>query len=262
LGRLLEQAVLSMLLASAACEEARVEPVAAVVAAPAPDDRGALCADVGEIRACWGDGLAGGECAGGACVVARPLPASPRSASGWRCTGMGRHRACVPRARGVAQWQCDERTCLQRHPRRPDQGEWDCAEVDGVVRCIGGHPAAGVPEAPPDPGWVCGARGGGADRRICVDFEPDVPDTDLGGDRDGWKCRFLRREGLSRSCERVAGAAVPRLGGTCSDARGCPKGALCAAGRCLPPWPKPSCYLDEDCGAGRACRFGSCAGGE
>ncbi len=228
----------------------------ASVTAPT-SDRGTFCADVGEVRACWGPGLTGDGCERGVCAAARPLPEAPRPLDGWRCEGMNAKRTCAPGARGVEPWQCDERACLQRHPRLPDQGECDCAELDGVGRCAGGLPAAGVPEGPADLGWLCGPRSGGSEERVCVDFAPDVPVT---AERDRWRCKFLRREGLSRSCERLD-KPMPRVGSRCGDASACPKGAVCAGGACLPPWPKPGCYLDDDCGGAGACRFGTCGDG-
>ena len=239
----------------AGCEPRRVEEVAAAVPSPGEQDVGELCADVAGVRACWG--APPGEvaaCEGGACVVTRPLPAYP-SASGWRCDGMRGERTCTPSVRQAAPFECAGDQCLQRFPRQPDQGEWECAELDGVVRCAGGHAAAGVPPGPNDAGWLCGARrGGAAGERVCVDLAPDVP---ASGSASSWRCRFHRKGGITRTCARAA--ATVRLGDVCGPSGGCPAGAACIRGRCIPPRPEPACYLDDDCGAGKACRFGSCA---
>ena len=80
---------------------------------------------------------------------------------------------------------------MQRHVRLPDDGEWRCAERDGVAWCAGGEPAAGVVRAPAERGFVCGERrmtGDAGVERVCVDESPDVP----GGERGGYRCRFLQ----------------------------------------------------------------------
>ena len=55
---------------------------------------------------------------------------------------------------------CSGETCTQRHVRLPDDGEWRCAERDGVVWCAGGEPAAGVVSVSTVRGYRCGERRG------------------------------------------------------------------------------------------------------
>jgi hypothetical protein len=119
-------------------------------AAPA-DDRGDLCADVGELRVCW-DGAHPQ-------LVTRALPkvASPTTL-GFRCVGRGRERTCFDRARDVGAFVCDGSTCTQPHPRLPDDGEWTCIDDGGAVVCAGGEPAAGVAGKGADAAWICGER--------------------------------------------------------------------------------------------------------
>jgi hypothetical protein len=134
---------------------------------------------------------------------------------------------------------CAAGSCEQRVPRLPDDGEWECVDLDGVVVCRGGVPAAGVVAGPPDPGWTCGTRrGSGGPRpassgpdRICVDLAPELPD----GAARGWRCRFTHDHGERRLCRADPAAAPPA-----------PE-----------PLPPPSCWIDPDCGAG-TCRRGSC----
>jgi hypothetical protein len=127
---------------------------------------------------------------------------------------------------------CTSASCEQRAPRLPDDGEWECVELDGVVICRGGVPAAGVVAGPADPGWSCGPRRGSADR-ICVDLAPELPDGAIGG----WRCRFTHERGERRVCRADPTAAPPAP----------------------TPVPKPSCWIDRDCGSG-TCRRGSCGG--
>jgi len=247
------------------CGRAKVEEQPASVVSPGVADRGELCADIADVRACWGAELTGPGCAGGACLVERTVPAFP-SASGWRCDGQGAGRACSARASRSTPFVCSKGAggkddaawrCVQRQPRLPDDGEWDCAEVDGVVRCTGGQAASGVVAGPPDPGWLCGPRRGSSER-ICVDFSPDVPERGISPvEPAAWRCGYDRSGNLTRFC--VPGGAVRRLGGACTAPADCPAASICAGGRCLPRRPEPACYLDGDCGGGAACRFGTCA---
>ena len=144
----------------AACNSDRVTPVpapsaaASQHAAPASvivkaSDRGEVCTDLGSIRACWG-----GECGRAGCVGVRPLP-EPAAISplGWRCTGSGAERRCFERSSRAGAFECRENTCVQRHPRLPDDGEWLCADAAGAAVCAGGEPAAGVARARADAGW-------------------------------------------------------------------------------------------------------------
>ena len=223
----------------------------APIAVPAVDP-GALCADVGTLRACWAT-------SGEATLVARPVPASPpspTSAMGWRCAGQGSARLCVDRRADAAGFVCAGERCTQSHARRPDDGEWTCVETAGATVCVGGEPAAGVVAGPPDPAWLCGSRHRQGPRddlgpRVCVDLAPDFPD----GDATGWGCRAVNTPAGARVCERHPQASV--LTASCERARPCVDGAVCAAGRCVPIRPAPSCWLDDDCPGG-ACRFGTC----
>ncbi len=126
----------------------------------------------------------------------------------------------------------------------PDDGEWECADVHGVVVCHGGLAAAGAVPGPADLGWLCGSRRSHPSERVCIDLSPDRPNAELS-------CRF-------EAGERVCTARPEsRVGAACGV---CPAGSVCADGHCLPLEPKPECWLDRDCGSG-VCLFGSCRGG-
>lgn len=233
------------LAAASACDRAAPERASSVTA-PSPADGAATCADVGVVRACWSGGSAR--------RVERPLPSLPRPRGGWRCAGTGRERTCVPRARGTGAFACDAAgSCVQRRPRYPDDGEWECADRHGVVICRGGVAAAGVASAPSDPGWLCGQGSSSPwGRRVCVDLSPDVPDEERG-----YSCRF---EGTAGDEQRVCvESKAARVGGPCVARTDCPSGCACAGGACLPPMPVPSCFVDADCGSGE-CAFGTCTG--
>lgn len=224
-----------------------VEPAPRRVAAPAETDVGSACADVGELRACFGDHPGAVH---GVLVVPRPLPSAPRPARGWRCGGVGSARTCEDRALETDAFACRGDVCTRQHPRLPDDGEWECAELDGAVLCHGGGTAAGTVPGPADPAWLCGPRRGAPGERICVDFSPDRPELGAGA-----ACRFEYLPGRAqRTCRR---GAEPALGRACGA---CPAGMACAGGRCLPLPPSPECWLDADCGGG-VCLLGSCRGG-
>lgn len=215
---------------------------------------GSLCADVGALRVCW-DPL------GAPALVARPVPpAAAASPMGWRCAWPGTARLCVDRRADAPAFSCVGERCTQTHARRPDAGEWTCADSAGAVVCAGGEPAAGVVAGPPDAAWICGARRGAGPHdllgpRVCVDLAPDFPD----GEATRWRCRSLVGPAAGRVCERASD--VPSLGARCDRARPCVDGALCVAQGdvdvCVPARPAPSCWLDADC-PGSACRFGTC----
>lgn len=236
------------MLTHAACDPPRPPAAqAARVASPAPGDRGELCLDLGAIRACWG-----GDCGEQGCVVPRPLPLGLEPSRGYRCVGQRATRTCGSRADHAGTFRCDAQRCVQRHPRAPDNGEWECVDAAGATHCRKVAEAAGVEPGPLDPGFVCGFRQRRQDgERVCVDFAPDLPAAGrfacssryLGGARE-WECHP---------------ANEPRLGDRCQDRSGCPAGAQCSAGHCLPAFPRPDCWLDSDCAQGR-CRFGSCRG--
>jgi hypothetical protein len=130
-------------------------------------------------------------------------------------------------------WECPTDTCLQRHPRLPDDGEWECAEVEGVAVCRSIAAAAGAVPGPASRAWTCGDGAGpeAEGRRICVDLAPETPD----GKRAGWRCRFAHNP-EQRVCKRDPAAAAPPAH----------------------PEPRPSCWLDGDCAEGQRCRVGSC----
>lgn len=186
----------------------------------------------------------------------RPVPEGPAPARGWRCSGVRASRRCSDRAEASGPWRCDGATCEERLPRLPDDGAWECADLDGVVVCHGGVPPAGVVAGPADPGWSCGQRRGvasppGTDR-VCIDLSPDLPD----GAARGWRCNFTHERGERRVCRRDAKA--PAIGAPCKVASACKSDDRCTAGRCVPPRPSPSCWIDPDCGGGEKCRRGSC----
>ena len=209
---------------------------------------GADCADVETLRICWDDGRPR--------VVSRPVPANiaPPSPMGWRCVGGGAARVCTSRAAAAPAFVCAGDRCEQRHPRMPDDGEWQCSDSAGATVCAGGERAAGVAPAPApaDAGWFCGARRGSeAGARVCVDLSPDFPD----GRARAWRCRTLYDGPTRRVCQRDDGAHT--LAEACDALRPCVDGSRCAEGWCVPERPAPACWLETDCRGGR-CRFGSC----
>jgi hypothetical protein len=212
---------------------------------PAPDI-GDSCSDVGRERVCWST-----ECASGSCRVMRVVPGVPAlSAAGYRCAGSGPARVCRDRVEGAGPFACDAGACVQREPRMPDDGEWSCSDVAGVVVCSELARAAGSLPAPSVQALVCGA---GAGARVCVDFSPDLPD-----ERGQWRCRFVHETRTVRECR--PGADPGRPGAECEPAGPCMDGLLCVNGRCLPERPSPSCATDRECPSG-SCRFGTCRKG-
>ena len=189
-------------------------------------DRGALCADVGEVRACW-------DCEGGKPCLVGPALTNTRRAAPFVCQGGD---------------------CVQRHPRLPDDAEWECIDQDGAVVCRGGEAAAGVIPGPPEVGWFCGTREQGlrGPEKVCVDFAPDRPEG-----AGPWKCRSDHKQGEKRVCKQAAPKG-PQLGEACGN--GCPTGATCVSDRCVPAKPQPTCWFDNECNGG-VCRQGTCGGG-
>ncbi|HKU45059.1 MAG TPA: hypothetical protein VJR89_43165 [Polyangiales bacterium] len=214
-------------------------------AAPEQRERNQLCSDLGARRVCWRDAEPQ--------LVARELPAGPAPPEGWRCGGAGSERTCEDRYRNASRFSCGTQRCLQARPRLPDDGEWECVELSGIVYCHSRGPFAGLREGPLDLGWSCGPRRGSASgERVCVDLDADRPS---GG--AAYRCRFELAHGVAaRSCvptrELLAGSA-------CSAAQRCPDGTSCRAGVCLPRRPRPACWLDGDCAAGERCELGTCA---
>lgn len=220
----------------------------------APDLTGE-CRDVGGAvdgaRACWSD-----SCAHGVCRVERTLPDfAAATPLGFRCDGVRDQRRCVDRSADAPRFACEGPRCRQVHPRVPDANEWTCADARGATLCRELAKAAGVVLGPAHPSFVCGERIVGGTRngeRLCLDLSPDFPD----GRARNWSCHYEAEPRLTRVCIARPSAA---LGGTCSPPLGCPSGALCVKGSCLPRLPRPTCWLDTDCKSGH-CRLGSCVG--
>jgi hypothetical protein len=238
-----------MLLAARGWPSADASVVRTPLPAPSPDDRRGPCADVGRVRACWSP-----ECAGGVCASERTTPAGPAPRAGWRCDGMGGKRTCEDRRRNAGPFECDATRCVQRRPRMPDDGQWECVDMDGVAYCHEVSESAGVVPGAPDMGWTCGARRGHAER-VCVDMAPDLPEGE-----DRWQCHFDHAADDQRVCVR---AVQPNVGGPCSATGACPASASCVGDVCLPSRrPEPACWFDADCEPGMRCRWASCVGAQ
>lgn len=243
------------LVAAGGCAERRAPEVIRVpdeIETPALEDRGALCADVADVRVCWDDAPGSGRRA--PIVVGRPLPRMSPPAAGFRCYGERAQRRCVDRGRNAGAFVCHGASCTQPRPRLPDDGEWECAEADGIVYCHSLGPAAGVAKADVDPNWMCGQRSSSTPsrERICVDLSPERPLPE-----GGWACRFdyVKAEG-ARVCER---SSAPRAGTTCAAPSDCPPAMACVDQRCVPrDRPSPSCWFDSHCVAPGVCRYGTC----
>ncbi len=213
-------------------------------------DEGDDCLDLGGVRACY----RGKE----TLLVARTLPSTPApTALGLRCLGSFATRRCADRALLAPPFECKDGTCVQLHPRMPDAGPWTCTASAGAVVCVGPEASAVVngsgQKTVSDRGFRCGTRATkAADRRVCVDLDPDFPE----GTAHQQRC-WYEHVPERRVCMRDATAAV--LGDPCDTTHPCVDGAACIGARCLPTRPEPACALDEDCGLGR-CRFGSCVG--
>jgi hypothetical protein len=236
-----------LLAASASCRHTPAPSTSAATQypAPSPEDGGRVCSDVGGERVCWRGDKAE--------LVARTLPGGATPPHGYRCGGAGRERVCEDRSRNGSAFTCGTQRCLQERPRMPDDGEWECVEISGVVFCHSRGAVAGMQTGPIDLGWSCGPRRGADEgERICVDLDPDRPDG--GADRH---CRFEPHFGApQRSC---TAARTLLVGDACQNSQACPAGSRCEVGLCLPARPEPACWLDRDCGAGARCVFGSCA---
>jgi hypothetical protein len=238
---------LLLILLAGACNEQAPQRISSSSrqAVPVAEDGDGLCADLADKRVCWrGDTVA---------IVPRALPDVPASPRGFRCGGEGRARVCEDRARNGNAFECGTTRCLQERPRMPDDGEWECVEMSGVVFCHSRGPMAGVRTGPIDLGWLCGARRGASDgERICVDIDADRPE--LASHR---QCRFELNFGVQRrSC--TPGKALI-VGDACTDTAACPLGSSCEAGVCLPARPEPACWLDRDCGGVSRCVLGTCS---
>jgi hypothetical protein len=235
------RALAFFVLVISACRDRDPPPIRSaeprLLPAPAANDVGENCHDVFQLRVCWSGDMP--------VLVERPLPALP-STLGYRCRGSGQSRVCEDRRHGADPFQIGARS-TQRHPRMPDDAEWECADLDGVVVCHRGEPAAGIVTGAPDPAFVCGDRRGKKGDRVCVDFAPDRP-------KEPASCHFEHRAGEpARVCTAGGRGALTR-----PCAGGCPFGAACVSDTCLPLAPKPNCWLDQDCGSGERCGFGTC----
>lgn len=213
-------------------------------AAPDPSDTG-QCADVRDLRVCWRTGMTQ--------IRPRVLPKMDAPAD-LRCYGDGAGRRCVSRRRDAPAFRCEGTFCVQQYPRVPDDGEWECADLGGVVSCRGGERAAGIPPGGKDASFVCGARKGHLEEKICVDYSPDLPDG-----AGPFRCRFEAREGTVRVCETAKDAHG--VTDACDAKAPCVSGLDCVSGHCIPPAPAPQCWLDADCGTSIPCRFGVCLPG-
>ena len=233
-----------LLFGAAACKHAPPSTHASArEPAPSPDDRDRICADLGAHRVCWS-----GERAE---LVPRTLPSGAAPPHGYRCGGAGSERVCEDRTRNASAFECGTQRCLQERPRMPDDGEWECVEMSGVVFCRDRGAMAGLEAGPADLGWTCGARRGAAGgERICIDLDPDRPEP-----KTHRHCRFDLFFGARRSCTPESTLVI---GDACTDSRACPADSHCEAGLCLPARPDPACWLDQDCGANRRCVLGSC----
>ena len=243
-----------------ACSPKQAEPARIISRTEWPSpmaDASATCSDVGELRVCWG--VTSAE--GGIVVVARRAPAVVPSRLGFRCHGAGASRACVDRALGAEEFRCDGARCEERHPRLPDAGEWECADIAGAVFCRGGEPPAGAPPGASDPGFIAASRvvkSKASPERLAVDWSPDFPE----GQARGYRCHFESTRGMVRVCEKDPSAHS--IGDACDRAHPCIEGLVCADTRCVPPHATPTCWLDADCDRGgdqsdqQVCRFGAC----
>jgi hypothetical protein len=215
----------------------------------APEDQGALCLDLTSARVCWGSTEQPTRCGAPLCVTSRPTSASVAPAAGYRCAGQASMRRCESRAQHAGPFVCTGTHCVQRLFRRPDNAEWDCVELSGVLLCHELVSAAGIANGPADPGFLCGQRRGHRER-VCVDYAPDPPPL------AAWSCSIRQEQGAAA---RVCHADTkPRIGSGCSAATECPAGASCASSMCVPARPVPGCWFDLDCGGEGPCRFGSC----
>jgi len=219
--------------------------------APTPDDHGDLCADVSDVRVCWKRNDDAGPS-----VVPRPLPRHAPPDAGYRCYGSAEQRRCVDRAKKAGAFSCSGESCVQTRPRLPSAGEWECAEMEGIVYCHGGDPPAGVPPSSDDPSWICGARGKtstAAPERVCVDLSPERPLVEPGK----WACRFEYAQGLG--VRRCVPNKELRVGAVCKTSKDCPEEMTCAGRKCVPrDLPAPDCWHDKDCESPRVCRYGTC----
>jgi hypothetical protein len=236
-------------LSACACHDGEPSTVASPSAqsTPGSDDRGALCADLGSLRVCFRGPKPS--------LVSRKVPSGAAPPEGFRCGGMAAARRCEDRRRNGSAFVCGAEACVQERPRMPDDGEWECVEMTGIVFCRSRGDAAGIARGPSDLGWLCGARRGAADgERVCVDLDPDRPRPS-----GAFACSFVYAHGAAQRVCRIT--RRPLVGSACGALRSCPDGLSCVAEHCLPPCPVPACWLDADCGLASRCRWGTCGEG-
>jgi hypothetical protein len=196
---------------------------------------GEHCADVGARWVCSTSAVVR--------VLARPLPddALPPDLF-WRCEGERPRRCALTQQRPFV---CREGVCRQRYPRLPDDADWECAEVDGLVVCRDRAPPAGIVRGPRELGWICSDTR----PRICIDLAPDRPGA------GNYDCRFVHEPVLERTCRP---RDAPTLGGPCRGS--CPAGLACVSGICAPETiAPPSCWTDADCERGERCVLARCS---
>jgi hypothetical protein len=211
--------------------------------APVEDPEGARCDDAVGVRVCFRERE--GRAAQPELTPLAPAPGPVPADAQWRCEGAGDERVC--RLERRRPFRCEAGTCVQSFPRVPDDGEWECADVDGLVVCRTRSAAAGVVAGLAAVGWICGE----GEDRVCVDLAPDQPAKRTGD------CRFRYEATMDRLC--TYGPKEPRLFGACAAGGVCPRGATCVAAVCVPRFrPRPDCWTDRDCEEGRRCVLATC----
>jgi hypothetical protein len=199
---------------------------------PSADPQGERCYDVGAVRACYGETVH---------LVAQAVESSPPDAM-WRCDeGEPRRCALVTRR----PFRCEDGVCRQRFPRVPDDTDWECADVDGLVVCRDRAAPAGMVPGPGDLGWICGE----GTPRVCIDLSPDRPGA------GSYDCRFVHEPTMERVCRPKS---TPILGSACRDR--CPDGMSCVEGACVPSAiGAPDCWTHADCDQGERCTLAHCS---
>lgn len=197
------------------------------------------CHEVGAIAAC----------SSARAVRAMPLPDPPEPAppdTQWRCDpGPPRRCALILRR----PFECSGPTCIQRHPRLPDDADWECADVEGLVVCRDRPGPAGAVRGPPELGWICSEE---RTPRICIDLDPDRPGA------GSYDCSYAHEPAIERRCRAIE---APSLGSPCRGE--CPEGMRCAGGACIPDAiAPPDCWTSADCHDGQRCVLARCRSAE